>query len=163
MCQEITAYVDGSFDKELEFGGWGVVIQDVAGVTEFKGAEVSKDIESIELKAIVMALRFSPLHSKVTVYTDSLFIVDAFNSKIWKKYKACNDRSSQYLWLQLAKLIKNRIVVLMWVKGHSGILEHNRADELARGALRSSPKYVAAKEQLSTVFTECATSGEVLI
>jgi ribonuclease HI len=150
MCQEIKAFADGSFDVELEFGGWGTVIQDENGTQEFKGTSPAKDIESIELKAITMALGKTPLHSKVTVYTDSLFIVNAFNCKIWKKYKACNDRSSQYLWLQLGKLLKNRIVTMMWIKGHSGIPEHNKADKLARDALFSSKRYLTAKEQLST-------------
>ena len=154
MSQEITAYADGSFDVELEFGGWGVLIQDENGTREFKGTSTAKDIESIELKAITMALKFTPLHSKVTVYTDSLFIVNAFNSQIWKRYKACNDRSSQYLWLQLGKLLRNRIVTLMWVKGHSGISEHDKADKLARDALFNSKRYLAAKEQLSTIFNE---------
>lgn len=159
MCQEYKAFADGSFDLELEFGGWGVVIQDENGTREFKGTSTATDIESIELKAITMALGKTPLHSKVTVYTDSLFIVNAFNSKIWKKYKACNDRSSQHLWLHLGKLLKNRIVTLMWIKGHSGISEHNKADNLAREALFSSKRYLAAKEQLSTVLNESVAVG----
>lgn len=161
MCQEYKAFTDGSFDVELEFGGWGTVIQDEKRTQEFKGISPAKDIESIELKAITMALGKTPLHSKVTVYTDSLFIVNAFNCKIWKKYKACNDRSSQYLWLQLGKLLKNRIVTMMWIKGHSGIPEHDKADNLAREALFSSKRYLAAKEQLSTVFNDGVAPVEV--
>jgi ribonuclease HI len=49
----------------------------------------------------------------------------------------------------------------MWIKGHSGIVEHNQADGLAREALFSSPKYIAAKERLSTVFNESVTPLEV--
>jgi ribonuclease HI len=155
MAQEIVAYTDGSFQEELGLGGWAVVYSDEKETVEFSGCDFVENVQSIEMKAIIMAIKKSPLHSKITIYTDALVIVDMFNKHIWRNKFKFMEKSNQHLWLQLEKLCKNRIVSLMWIRARTGVCECDKANGLARKTMFESKRYKVALEKLSSLNVAC--------
>ena len=74
----------------------------------------------------------------VTLYSDSRYVVDAV-SKGWAKRWQANGwmRNKKEaavnpdLWARLLALCDNHVVEFRWVRGHSGIPQNERCDQLA--------------------------------
>jgi len=92
----------------------------------------------MELRAVIEALSALKESCKVTIYSDSKYIVDAvqkgwaikWQKNDWKrnkKEKALNPD----LWDQLLKLLIKHDVEFVWVKGHNGHIQNERCDALA--------------------------------
>ena len=88
--------------------------------------------------ALISALKKLKEKCDITVYTDSKYISDAFNSgwiwnwvkKGWKK----SDKSpvlNVELWMELLDLLSKNEYKIIWVKGHAGHPENERCDKLA--------------------------------
>ena len=82
---------------------------------------------------------------KITVYSDSRYVVDMLNGGYAAKWRANawmrNKREPALnpdLWEQLLDRTTNRTVTFEWVKGHSEHPENDRCDELAVAA-RQAP------------------------
>ena len=62
--------------------------------------------------------------------------------KNWKKngWKTASKKpvKNKELWVELDRLIQKHTVSWKWVKGHSGHLENERADELANEAITNN-------------------------
>jgi len=96
--------------------------------------------------ACIVALRSLKKRSSAILYSDSKYVVDSINkgwAKNWKsngwvksdKKPAINPD----LWEKLLELYEKHDVTFEWVKGHAGIEENERCDELAtEAALRNS-------------------------
>ena len=97
----------------------------------------------MELLAVIKALEALNQLCRVTLYSDSRYVVDAI-TKGWaqkwrangwqrtKKEKAVNPD----LWETLLDLCEKHEVDFRWVRGHSGNPENERCDELAVQAAR---------------------------
>jgi ribonuclease HI len=140
MSDEMIAYTDGSYDPKHNTGGWSVVFIDDQGVIvdELYGCGDYPNNYVAELIAIIMALKYSSHHLKITIYTDALPIVQTFKCKkadrkrIFSKMKPVNRR----LWIHVTQLSYRRNVALRWVRGHNGNHGNVRADILAKHAAR---------------------------
>jgi ribonuclease HI len=77
----------------------------------------------------------------IEVYSDSKYVCDAINKnwltnwqkKGWKQVKNVD------LWKRFLAVFKTLNVRLNWVKGHAGIVENERCDELATSAAYNGP------------------------
>lgn len=96
----------------------------------------------MELLAIIVALEaLKKPNLEVHVYTDSQYVKRAVMERwvfAWQK-KGFKGKKNADLWRRFLPLYKQHRIQLHWVKGHAGIPENERCDELATTAARTSP------------------------
>jgi ribonuclease HI len=138
MVKEYKAFVDGSYNPKLGIGAWAVILYLEGEIEkEYTGICKAESSHIMELEAIRHTLRLTPEHCKLTIYTDALSIVNSFQKKIhYKRWKST--KSDVHIWQSIGKRVKGKRVNVLWIKGHSGIIEHNKADNLARQTLRNA-------------------------
>ena len=83
--------------------------------------------------------------SAIVLFTDSTYVVNAFNRGWIKRWVSENwrtkdgVRANADLWRSLAEEVeRHEQVRFRWVKGHSGHPENERCDELANSAAQKS-------------------------
>ncbi|MBV8453241.1 MAG: ribonuclease HI [Deltaproteobacteria bacterium] len=129
----LIAYADGSCLGNPGPGGWGVVlVGSDASRLEFSGAAASTTNNRMEITAAIEALRILPPGVGVTIRTDSQYLVNTMTLG-WKR------RQNLDLWKVLDAAVAQRMVRWEWVRGHSGDIFNERADELARNAALGRP------------------------
>ena len=142
----ITIYTDGACSGNPGPGGYGVVMMDSEG----RRRELSEGFRNttnnrMELRGVIAALEALKKPCDVTLYTDSQYVVNAFNKgwlvswqkKGWRKA----DKSpvlNMDLWKQLLPLTNEHNVEFRWTKGHAGDRENERCDVLAVQAAQMS-------------------------
>lgn len=100
----------------------------------------------MELTAAIRALEALARPSKVTIHTDSRYLIDGLRLWLprWKEngWKTASGKSVKNadLWQALEAAITRHDVSWRWVAGHSGHSDNDRADALARAAIRNGLK-----------------------
>ncbi len=95
----------------------------------------------MEILAAIKGLEALKYPSRVTLYTDSQYLVNAIN-KGWARRWQANDwrrnkkekAANADLWVEMLGLYDEHDVTLHWVRGHAGIPDNERCDALAREA-----------------------------
>ena len=101
------------------------------------GGEAETTNNRMELTAAIEALNALKSASKVTLYTDSKYVMDGINEWMpnWKKRgwktSARKPVKNQDLWMALDEAIQRHEISWKWVKGHNGNPGNEEADELA--------------------------------
>jgi len=152
MIKEITIYTDGSSLGNPGPGGWGVVIvyndqlkveSGKLKVEELGGFEKNTTNNRMELTAVIEALKYlsarQGLAGGVTIFADSNYVLLGITTWIhnWEKnnWKTANKKPvlNQDLWKELIGLIRSYNNKISWekVKGHSGHIYNDKADEIA--------------------------------
>ena len=137
----IKIYTDGACSGNPGPGGWGVFIENSGKVTELSGRDENTTNNRMELKAVIEALKFFTINSKLTIHTDSKYVMDGASRWIinWKKnnWKTAQkkDVKNKDLWIELDNLLNYHDVSWVWVKGHDGIYGNERADYLATSVI----------------------------
>ena len=137
----IKIYTDGACSGNPGPGGWGVFIENSGNVTELSGRDENTTNNRMELKAVIEALKFFTINSKLTIHTDSKYVMDGASRWIinWKKnnWKTAQkkDVKNKDLWIELDNLLNYHNVSWVWVKGHDGIYGNERADYLATSVI----------------------------
>ncbi len=140
---DLIAYTDGACSGNPGPGGWGVLMQAKDGDTVLKtrdlnGGAAGTTNNKMELMAAIMALETLERASKITIVTDSKYVMDGVTKWIfgWKKngWKTAAKKpvKNVELWQRLDAAQARHQVTWEWVKGHAGHPENERADELAR-------------------------------
>ncbi|WP_420840600.1 ribonuclease HI [Anaerotardibacter muris] len=143
---KVTLYSDGAARGNPGPGGYGAVLTFVDGAGALHTKELSQGYECttnnrMELLGVIRGLEALKTPCEVDVYSDSKYVVDAFNQhwvegwlkRGWKNSKK-EPVKNKDLWLQLLELMKTHTVTFHWVKGHAGHPENERCDELATTA-----------------------------
>lgn len=126
-------------------GGYGAVIRRVSkGKNFFRVIELSGSIpdttsQQAELWAAIYALRRIAEDSRVTLYSDSQYLVNGMRNwrfkwvkRDWISVRTGEAVKNKDLWLQLIELVNlQRKVEFLWVRGHDGNVDNERADKLA--------------------------------
>lgn len=140
--QEIIIYTDGACSGNPGPGGWGSILMYKDNKKEISGALRDTTNNVMELTAVIEALKLLKFSCKVKVYSDSAYVVNAFNQKWiygWLKngWKNSNKEpvKNKELWEELYKLTEEHDVEFIKVKGHSDNEHNNRCDEMARKAI----------------------------
>lgn len=139
--KNVNIYTDGACSGNPGVGGWGTILEYNGKKKELCGAEAETTNNRMELTAVIEGLKALKERCKVTLYTDSQYIVNAINlgwAESWKqngwrkadKKKALNTD----LWETLLDLLDRQDVTFVWVKGHDGHPENERCDALAVGS-----------------------------
>jgi ribonuclease HI len=129
------AYTDGACSGNPGPAGLGVVIVSPDGKMheglEYLG-EATNNVA--ELTGILRALEWVPSGaSPIVVHTDSQYAIGVLQ-KGWKA------KANQELVLRAKRMVEARGARLVYVPGHQGVLLNERADELAREAIRTRAK-----------------------
>ena len=147
---EITAWTDGACSGNPGPGGWGVVLQARRGgklvrERELKGGAPQTTNNRMELEAAIAALETLKRPMTVALYTDSNYLRQGITAWLpaWKKrgWRTADRKpvKNVELWQRLEQAIHRHTVDWRWVRGHSGVPENVRADELARLAIGRRP------------------------
>jgi ribonuclease HI len=139
----VTIYTDGACSGNPGPGGWGVVLIYGKHRKELYGGEPETTNNRMEMMAVIRAMEALKRTSKVDIYTDSVYVMKGI-SEWMKKWKQNGWRTAAKkpvknvdLWQRLDQALQLHEVNWNWVKGHSGVPENERADELARQGIPS--------------------------
>ena len=138
MNKQVTIYTDGACSGNPGPGGYGAILMYNGIEKEMSGGEKNTTNNKIELMAAIVSLECLKEPCDVTLYSDSAYLVNAYNQKWiegWKKngWKNSNrqDVKNRDLWERLEKLTSIHNVTFIKVKGHSDNEYNNRCDKLA--------------------------------
>lgn len=139
--KEIEIFTDGCCLGNPGPGGYGIVLIYGDNLKELSQGFAKTTNNRMELLACIVALQALKEPCKVTLTSDSKYVVDAINKGWAKKWQANNwkrnkkDRAENSdLWQQLLALNNKHQVQYQWVRGHAGHPENERCDELAKAA-----------------------------
>ena len=140
--EEITIYTDGACSGNPGPGGWGAILMMGDVRKEISGGSENTTNNIMELSAVIEALKLLKRPCKVNVFSDSAYVVNAFNQKwiygwIKKNWRTAGGDSvkNKELWQELYSLTKVHNVPFNKVKGHADNEFNNRCDEMARNAI----------------------------
>ena len=135
---EVTIYTDGACSGNPGPGGWAAIL--IAGNyrKELSGGEANTTNNRMELEGVINGLRALTRPCNVTIYSDSAYVVNAFNQNWldkWMKNGWKNSAKAEVansdLWKELVVLTTTHKVTFSKVKGHADDELNNRCDELA--------------------------------
>ena len=142
--EEVIIYTDGACSGNPGPGGWGSILMYKENKKEISGGKPDTTNNVMELTAVIEGLKLLKFPCKVKLYSDSAYVVNAFEQKWiygWLKngWKNSNKEpvKNKELWQELYDLTKIHNVEFIKVKGHSDNEYNNRCDELARNAIKS--------------------------
>ena len=135
---EVTIYTDGACSGNPGPGGWAAILIAGSYKKELSGGEAQTTNNRMELAGVINGLRALKRPCKVTIYSDSAYVVNAFNQNWLAKWMTNGWKNSAKaevanadLWKELAVLTATHQVTFSKVKGHADDELNNRCDELA--------------------------------
>ena len=135
--KSVEIYTDGACSGNPGPGGWGAILKYGRKEKELSGGEEMTTNNRMELTAVISALEALREPCRVTLTTDSQYIVDAVNKGWLESWEARGWRrktgevKNPDLWQKLAELLMIHDVSFVWVKGHAENEYNNRCDALA--------------------------------
>ena len=137
----VVIYTDGACSGNPGPGGWGSVLLYNGHRRELSGGEPQTTNNRMEMMAVIVALETLKRPCAVELHTDSTYVMKGITEWLpnWKargwKTAAKKPVKNVDLWQQLDAAVARHEIDWRWVKGHSGVPENERADELARLAI----------------------------
>ncbi|MCK0507692.1 ribonuclease HI [Aromatoleum anaerobium] len=138
MTDQIEIFTDGACSGNPGPGGWGAILRSGAHEKEIWGGEPHTTNNRMELLAVIRALELLKRPVAARVHTDSQYVQKGISEWIhgWKargwKTAAKAPVKNEDLWRALDEAASRHQVQWIWVRGHAGHVENERADELAR-------------------------------
>ena len=144
FMHEVIIYTDGACSGNPGAGGWGAILMCGEYSKKISGSEEETTNNRMELTAVISALLALKSPSRVTLYSDSAYVVNAFNQDWITSWQNSAWRTSgrkpvqnKDLWLKLIGLTKIHKVKFIKVKGHSDNAFNNECDKLATEAIKN--------------------------
>lgn len=141
--KRVEVYTDGACSGNPGPGGWGAILIFGEHRKELTGCAPRTTNNQMELMAAIGALRALKEPCQVELYSDSAYLVNAFNQGWLEKWQrngwltaAKEPVENQELWQELLRLTRTHRVQFKKVKGHAGHEQNERCDQLAREALK---------------------------
>lgn len=139
--KEIVIYTDGACIGNPGPGGYGVVLHLEAGRKELSGGYRRTTNNRMEILAAIVGLEALTGSRRVTLYSDSQYLVRAMDEGWAKRWRANgwkrNSKDAALnpdLWERLLSLCSKHKVEFKWVRGHVGNKENECTDRLAVAA-----------------------------
>ncbi len=136
--KQVYIFSDGACSGNPGPGGYGVILRCEGREKELSGGEHQTTNNRMELMGVITGLEALKYPCKVTIQTDSKYVVDGIEkgwAKSWKKNNWIkSDKKpalNKDLWEKLLKLLEIHEVKFTWIKGHAGHPENERCDRLA--------------------------------
>jgi ribonuclease HI len=134
----IDIYTDGACSGNPGPGGWGAILRMGGTEKELFGGELATTNNRMELMAVIEALRALKRPVQARVHTDSQYVQKGISEWIvgWKRrgWKTADKSPVKNvdLWQALDSEAAKHKIEWLWVRGHNGHPENERADALAR-------------------------------
>lgn len=153
----VRLYTDGACSGNPGPGGWAAILKFGPHEKEISGNMSHTTNNRMELFAVISGLGALKQSCKVEVYSDSTYVVNAFNQNWidgWQKrgWQTADKKpvENQDLWRLLLITMRKHDVSFHKVPGHQDHLENNRCDELAKAEVQ---KAIALNNMLDSVDT----------
>src|SRR5579863_1523336 len=137
----VEIYTDGACSGNPGPGGWGAILRFGEVERELAGGEAPTTNNRMELMAAIAALETLKRPCRVRLHTDSRYVMDGITRWLpdWKRrqWRTADKKpvKNVELWRRLEAALERHDVHWVWVRGHSGHPENERADALARAAI----------------------------
>ena len=136
--KDVELFTDGACSGNPGPGGWGAILRYKGQEKELCGGEPQTTNNRMELTAVIEGLAALRESCRVTLTSDSKYVIDAIQKGCARSWKANGWRKADKkpalnadLWDKLLTLLAFHEVTLVWVKGHQGHPENERCDQLA--------------------------------
>ena len=141
--EKVIIYTDGACSGNPGPGGWGAILMYKDVKKEISGGNKNTTNNIMELTAVIEGLKMLKYPCEVDLYSDSAYVVNAFEKGWIYSWKKNNWKTSgkdpvknKELWEELYRLTTIHKVHFNKVKGHSDNEYNNRCDQLARDAIK---------------------------
>jgi ribonuclease HI len=131
---------DGACKGNPGPGGWGVIIRSGSHEKELSGGEPLTTNNRMELTAAIRGLEALTRPCRVTLSTDSRYVMDGLTKWLagWQRngWRTASREpvKNADLWQELIAAARPHLISWEWVKGHAGHPDNERADRLASTA-----------------------------
>ena len=136
--KHIILYTDGACSGNPGEGGWGCILEYNGNTKEISGYDPCTTNNQMELTAVISGLKALKEPCDVDIYSDSAYVINAFNQKWINNWQNNNWRTADKkevknveLWKTLLQLCETHNIVWHKVKGHADNEKNNRCDFLA--------------------------------
>ncbi|MGH6913151.1 MAG: ribonuclease HI [Geminicoccales bacterium] len=144
MAEDVVdIYTDGACSGNPGPGGWGALLVHRGRERELSGGDPATTNNRMELMAAIAALEALKRPVRVRLHTDSLYLRDGITRWIgaWKTrgWRTAGRKPVKNidLWQRLEAALADHEVEWHWIRGHAGHPENERADRLARAAIKA--------------------------
>jgi ribonuclease HI len=138
----VDIFTDGACSGNPGPGGWGAILRWRGQEKELSGGETLTTNNRMEMMAAIRALEALNRPAKVRIHTDSAYLRDgimrwihAWKAKGWRTADKKPVKNVD-LWQRLEAAAERHEIEWIWIRGHAGHPENERADALARAAIR---------------------------
>ena len=138
---EVEVFTDGACRGNPGPGGWAAILRYRGRERELSGFEPDTTNNRMEMTAAVAGLEALKRPCRVRLYSDSQYLRDGITKWIsaWKRrgWLTADKQAVKNidLWQRLDAVAARHDITWIWVRGHSGHLENERADALARARI----------------------------
>lgn len=133
----VTIYSDGSYKPDMNTGGYGTIMTCGGQSLFLYGGFVGCSNNAMELMGALSALRRLNRPCRVTIFSDSKYVVDGINSWMlgwkvngWRRSDGGKIKNEE-LWKELFQYSQIHVISGVWIKGHSGNFSNATCDQLA--------------------------------
>lgn len=148
----VEIFTDGACSGNPGPGGWGAVLRFGAHEKEIWGGEPHTTNNRMELLAVIRALDALKRPVRARVHTDSQYVqkgisewIHGWKARGWKTAAKAPVKNAD-LWQALDQAASRHQIDWIWVRGHAGHAENERADALARRGVEAVRQRGAAVE-----------------
>ena len=141
VVQDVQVFTDGACRGNPGPGGWGALLRCGDHEKHLLGGEAHTTNNRMEMMAAIMALEALKERCNVTLTTDSKYVKSGITEWVpqWKKrqWKTADKKPVKNvdLWERLDRAASQHRVAWEWVRGHTGHVENEIADQLANRAI----------------------------
>jgi ribonuclease HI len=139
--KQVDIYTDGGALGNPGPGGYGVILRHKDQCKELSGGFRRTTNNRMEIMAAIKGLEALRTSCRVTIHSDSRYLVDAIEKGWARRWRANGWRRNKKekainpdLWEHLLDLLDRHTVRFVWVRGHAGHAENERCDALVKQA-----------------------------
>ena len=145
--QKVVIYTDGACSGNPGAGGWGAILFYKDTKKEISGYNENTTNNQMELTAAIMALDKLKEPCEIDLYSDSAYLINAFNEDWITKWQLNGFRNANKkpvqnieMWQKLIEFNNTHKINWIKVKGHADNEFNNRCDQLATGEIAKNQK-----------------------
>ena len=131
--KKINIFTDGSSLGNPGEGGYCAILRYKDKEKIIKGSKKEATNNQMELTAVIEALKALKEPCKITLYSDSNYVVRGINEWIenWIKKEFKGVKNSD-LWREYIDVSSPHNINAVWIKAHNGHIENEKCDKIAK-------------------------------